>query len=181
MTIDVNDFSTVGAHSYGKPTLMIYDAGNAYCTIGKYCSIGDQVCISIGGDHPTHYVSTFPFRVQWKLPGAYADGIPCTKGDVTIGNDVWIGNKALILSGVTIGDGAVIGAHAVVAKDVPPYAVAVGNPARVVKYRFTPEVIRRLLAVRWWDWPDSEVVDAVGLLSSPDIEGFLQYAERRGT
>ena len=179
MALDLSSCLTVGEHSYGKPTLMTYSVGNGHCTIGKYCSITDEARIFLGGNHPTHYVSTYPFRVQWKLPGAHEDGIPTTKGDVVIGNDVWIGKAATILSGVTIGDGAVIGACAVVAQDIPPYAVAVGNPARVVKYRFTPGVIERLLVVRWWDWPDADVLGAVALLSSPDIEGFLQYAERR--
>ncbi len=181
MTIDVADFVTVGAHSYGNPQIKIYESGNSHCTVGRYCSVGDHVCIYVGGDHPTNYVSTYPLRVALGLPGAHEDGIPTTKGDVVIGSDVWIGDGVTIMSGVTIGDGAVIGAHAVVASDVPPYAVAVGNPARVVKYRFTPGVIRRLSAVRWWDWLDTDVIDAVGLLSSPDIEGFLQYAEGRGS
>lgn len=179
MAIDLTQFMTVGAHSYGKPQLMVYAAGNAHCIIGKFCSIGNDVRFYIGGDHPTAYVSTYPFRLQFGLLGAHEDGIPATKGDVVIGNDVWIGNNATVLSGVTIGDGAVIGAHAVVAKDVPPYAVAVGNPARVVKYRFTTEQIERLMGICWWNWSDAAVIDAVTLLSSPDIEGFIQYAQRR--
>jgi len=176
---DIRDYATVGAHTYGEAKMRWYPAGMARCTIGRYCSIGENVIIAIGGEHPTDYVSTFPLRIKYELPGAYADGLPTTKGDVIVGNDVWTGNDALILSGVRIGDGAVIGTRAVVAKDVLPYAVAVGNPARMVKRRFTEEQIDRLLVVRWWDWPDADVIDAAPLLNSPDIEGFLQYAEGR--
>ncbi|WP_308462078.1 CatB-related O-acetyltransferase [Mesorhizobium sp. INR15] len=77
-----------------------------------------------------------------------------SKGPIRIGNDVWIGRRAIILSGVTIGDGAVIGAGAVVSKDVPPYAVVVGNPAALVRYRFNSGQIASLLEIRWWDWED---------------------------
>ena len=94
-----------------------------------------------------------------------------------IGNDVWIGANAFIGSGVTIHDGAVIGAHAVVVKDVPPYAVCVGNPGRVVKYRFEPEIITALLKLRWWDWPDEKIDRFLPLILSPDIVAFLNAAE----
>ncbi|OWK41030.1 Acetyltransferase [Fimbriiglobus ruber] len=99
-----------------------------------------------------------------------------TKGDITVGNDVWIGAFAIVLSGVTIGDGAVVGAAAVVAKDVPPYAVVVGNPARVVKHRFDPDMVAQLLAIRWWDWPEDRVKTAADLIWSDRVAEFVaQY------
>jgi hypothetical protein len=99
-----------------------------------------------------------------------------TRGDVVIGNDVWIGINAFIGSGLTIGDGAVIGAHAVVTRDVPPYAVAGGNPARVIRHRFAEAQIEALLAIRWWDWPDQVVDRYLPLIMSPDIDAFIAAA-----
>ena len=105
-------------------------------------------------------------------------GHPATKGDVTIGNDVWIGTNTLVLSGTTIGDGAVIGAGSVVRGRIPPYAIAVGSPCRVVMHRFKPDDISALLAVRWWDWPDDIVAQALPILLSDDVSGIVDFARR---
>jgi hypothetical protein len=99
-----------------------------------------------------------------------------SRGDIVIGSDVWIGLNVFIGSGVTIGDGAVIGAHAVVTRDVPPYAVAGGNPARVIRYRFSETQIEALLAIRWWDWSDEVVDRYLPLITSPDIDAFIAAA-----
>jgi chloramphenicol O-acetyltransferase type B len=125
-------------------------------TIGAFCSIAKGVrmhrriqhpCI----DHP-ELVATGYGR---SAPPDYPE---CTmRSPITIGNDVWVGRDATLLGGITVGDGAIIGAYAVVASDVPPYAVVVGNPARIIRYRFDPDTIARLLALRWWDW-DDEVI-----------------------
>jgi len=109
--------------------------------------------------------------------GKEITGHPKTKGDVIIGSDVWIGTESLILSGVTIGDGAVIGARAVVAKDVPPFSVVVGNPAKIIKKRFDDQTIEKLLDIKWWLWPDSRISKAIPLLLSDDISKFIDYAE----
>ena len=101
---------------------------------------------------------------------------PVSKGDVVIGNDVWIGRGVVILSGVRVGNGAVIGAGAVVTKDVPPYAIVAGNPARIIRYRFSPEQIEELEQIAWWSWPDKEIERAIPLLLSSDIEAFLKFA-----
>ena len=113
------------------------------------------------------------------LPGAGADGHPTTRGDITIGNDVWIGRGATVLSGVTVADGAVIGAGAVVAKDVPPYAIVVGNPARVVRYRFSDEVIEALLRIRWWEWPDAVIEQRVSELCDTSVQEFAARYDPR--
>jgi hypothetical protein len=112
----------------------------------------------------------------WKSASAIT-GHPKSKGDVVIGNDVWIGTEAVIMSGVTIGDGAVIGARAVVAKDVPPYSIAVGNPARVVKTRFDQKTVNRLLTIKWWDWDEATIEAHMPLLLSGNMELFLTRAE----
>ncbi len=95
---------------------------------------------------------------------------------ITIGNDVWLGHGCTILSGVTVGDGAIVGARAVVTRDVPPYAIAVGSPAREIRKRFSPEQVAAMLEIRWWDWP-IEKIDAFGpLLMTPDIDAFIAAA-----
>lgn len=103
--------------------------------------------------------------------------MPATKGDIVIGNDVWIGKEATILSGVTIGDGAVVGCKALVAKDVPPYTIVGGNPAKVIKKRFPNDIIEKLLKIKWWDWEDEKIEKAIPLLLSNDMVAFLDFAE----
>ena len=143
-----------GQGTYGDFEVIVFQ--DITIRIGKYCSIGKGVKIVTGGEHCTDSITTYPFPEL--DPRFYDLGPSCkTKGDVLIGNDVWIGYGVIILSGVTIGDGACIGAGAVVASDVPPYAVVIGNPARVLRYRFSPDKIQALLEAKWWDWPDAEL------------------------
>jgi acetyltransferase-like isoleucine patch superfamily enzyme len=162
----------VGRYSYGSPALHFAGSG-AQLRIGQFCSIADQVKIFLGGEHRMDWVTTYPFPQM--LPAARGiSGHPATKGDVTIGNDVWIGHGATILSGVTIGDGAVVGAHAVLARDVPPYAIVGGNPARLVRHRFPPAQVDALLQIRWWDWPLPKIEAELPYLLSGDTDGFIQ-------
>ena len=123
-----NNLIEVGDFTYGRPVVLQWD-NRTRLKIGKFCSIAANVQIYLGGEHYTKRLTTYPFDV---LMG---EAQTPSKGDVTIGNDVWIGNNVQILSGVTIGDGAVIGAGAVIAKDVPQYAVMVGNPAKLKRFR----------------------------------------------
>lgn len=166
---------SVGKKSYGVHGLHIdtYPGNDDKVVIGSYCSIGGSVRIILGGIHPTDWVSTFPFRVAFDMDGKFHDGMPASKGDVVIGNDVWIGTAVTILSGVNIGDGAVLCANAVITKDVPAYAIVAGIPARLVRYRFTPEQIVELERIQWWNWDDGKLKNNVRLLSSPDITSFL--------
>jgi acetyltransferase-like isoleucine patch superfamily enzyme len=126
-----------------------------------------------------NWVSTYPFRIQWKLEGAIKDGTPATKGDIIIGSDVWLGTDATILSGVTIGHGTVVATRSVVTRDIPPYAMAVGAPARVIRYRFSEDVIKKLLEIQWWEWDDEQIREAIPLLSSPDMHEFLEKYYKR--
>ena len=170
----------VGAHTYGDYRVRVGPGEPARLQIGAYCSIGAGAQFSIGGNHRTDWVSTYPFRVRWAMPGAYADGHPPPERDIVVGSDVWIGSEALILPGVTIGDGAVVGARAVVARDVRPYAIVVGSPAREVRRRFGDEHVQALLELRWWDWPEERGRANVELLCSPDVEALIALGRVRG-
>lgn len=170
----------IGAHTYGVPIVVEHEHDDTRLTIGAYCSIATGSTFLLGGNHPTDRVTTFPMRIRWALPGAGTDGYPCSHGDITVGSDVWTGRECLILSGVTIGHGAVVAARATVTRDVPPYAIVGGVPARVIGWRHTPQQRERLLAIAWWTWPEERIKAAVTYLSSPDIEGFLAWAEGEG-
>lgn len=163
---------TVGKYTYGNPTIISFPGDKNKVTIGSYCSIADDVTIFVGGNHRVDWVTTFPIRVMMQFLKEPEEGVVVSKGDVIIGHDVWIGNGATILSGVEIGSGAVIGAKAVVAKSVPPYAVVVGNPGRVVKKRFSESQIERLLEISWWDWPPEQILGNAEILCSGEIEKF---------
>jgi hypothetical protein len=114
--------------------------------------------------------------MRWSAVQAVAS-YTISHGDIVIGNDVWLGTRLLILSGVTIGDGAVIGAGSVVTNDVPPYAIVGGNPARVLRLRFSEDIIGRLLKLHWWNWPHEKVQAAAPMLCSPYISDFLEHYE----
>ena len=131
----------VGKCTYGCVCFNDDSFDTARLTIGSYCSIGPNVRFLLGGEHKTTALSTFPLKVTRFGAGKEA----FAKGDITVGDDVWFGASTLICSGVTIGQGAVIGAGAVVTKDVPPYAIVGGNPARIIKYRFDDALIARLI------------------------------------
>lgn len=169
----------VGKYTYGHDAILVHHwEDDARLRIGSFCSIARGVNVFLGGNHRTDWVTTYPFghihrHVFDTFDGA---GHPSTRGDVVIGNDVWIGQGATIMSGVTIGDGAVVAAGAHVVRDVPPYAVAGGNPARIVKHRFAPEHVQELLEIQWWTWPDEDIKKAVPLMCAQDVEPFLRFA-----
>ncbi len=172
----LSDRLSVGRHTYGRPSVFVYPGDEGRISIGSFVSIAHGVEIFLGGNHRVDWVSTFSFRFVFDLPGSLQDGIPTSKGDVEIGSDVWIGKDAKILSGVHIGNGAVIGAYTVVSKDVRPYAVVVGNPAREVKRRFSDRHVEALQRLAWWDWPMEEIMDAVPVLCSPDVDQLLELS-----
>jgi len=164
----------IGQFSYGVPNVLSWGE-SATLVIGNFCSFADGIDILLGGNHRPDWVSTYPFPAISHWPEAqHIVGHPATNGDVVIGNDVWIGYKATILSGVTVGDGAVVGASALVTRDVPPYAVVGGNPARIIRMRFSDEIIRQLLEVRWWDWDLERIRRHIPLLMQEDISKFLK-------
>ena len=166
---------TFGKWTYGVPLVHNWP-GSGKLYVGAFCSIAEGVQIFLGGEHRADWITTYPFIDFWKA-ARNIKGHPKTKGNVVIGNDVWIGQEALILSGVNIGDGAVIGARSVVSRDVPPYHVVAGNPARIIRARFDSETIRRIAATRWWEWEDARIEKAIPLMSSNDIGHFLKLYE----
>ena len=168
----------VGRHSYGweDDTFFVYTEG-ASIEVGAFCSIGPQVKVHGGGEHVLDRPSTFPMNAMLFDPQRRNRMDDVDTGPTVIGNDVWIGMGATVLAGVRIGDGAVVGARAVVTKDVEPYAIVAGNPARLLRHRFDADVRDRMLAVRWWDWSDSEIRARRSLFMG-DVESFLREAER---
>jgi acetyltransferase-like isoleucine patch superfamily enzyme len=170
---------TVGRHSYGIPVIKTYIHDTTRLTVGAFSALSETSIVMLGGEHAVDRVTTFPLRISLKLPGAGEDGIPVRTGDTVIGNDVWLTQRTFVRSGVTIGDGAIIGAGAVVIRDVPPYAIVGGNPAKVIRYRFATEQIEALLDIRWWDWPDELVVEATPLLCGTDVDAFIAWAREQ--
>jgi acetyltransferase-like isoleucine patch superfamily enzyme len=167
---------SIGRHSYGMvPGTFARPTAEAPISIGNFCSIGPEVLIFGAADHPTGLVSTYPFRARiWAPDEPNRDAV--TRGPVSIGHDVWLGARAIILSGVSIGHGAIVGAGAVVARDLPPYAIAVGNPAEVVRHRFAPEIVAALLDIAWWDWPDARIRAAETLIYG-EATAFIAAAQ----
>lgn len=125
--------------------------------IGNFTGLAQGVKIFGAVDHYTHNVAALPLKILYFHKIHELNKDVHTKGPTTIGNDVLVMYNAMILSGVTIGDGAIVGAGAVVTKNVPPYAIVAGNPARIIKYRFSEEQIEALLKIRWWDWSDDKI------------------------
>ena len=166
----------IGAYTYGRPLLLGHDdSPETRVTIGRYCSIAHGVTMMLRVGHPLDGASTYP--LEQILAGGQGRDFARSRGPIHIGHDVWIGYEALILGGVTIGNGAVIGARAVVTRDVPPYAIVAGNPARLVRSRFDPATIARLEALRWWDWPEARVRAHARELSRTPVAEFLAAQE----
>lgn len=142
--------------------------------IGKFCSIGSGASFILAGNqgHNHKWISAYPFDNKI-FPNA-KNGFR-TKGDTIIGNDVWIGTESIIMPGVKIGDGAVIGTRAVVTKDVEPYTIVGGNPAQVIKKRFSDDEIEKLLEIRWWDWNIEKINDAIPFICSADIYRLYNF------
>ena len=162
----------IGDWTYGRPNIPWGEEG-ATVRIGRFCSFASGVMILVGGEHRLDWVSTYPFNILFER----AKSLPLparTKGNVVIGHDVWFGTDALILSGVTIGNGAVIGARSVVTKDVAPYSIVAGVPARHLRSRFDAATIEALQKIAWWDWPLPKIEEALPLLMSSDLKAFIE-------
>lgn len=167
-----NSLVTIGRFTYGTEHLTVREWGEgAALTIGSFCSISSNALVFLGGNHRLDWVTTFPLghiSVD-DLGGEGIVGHPATAGDVTVGHDVWFGHGVTIMSGITIGTGAVLAANAHIVKDVEPYSIVGGNPAKHIAYRFDAETVRLLRASRWWDWPVETIRErATQLSAAPD-------------
>lgn len=155
--------------------LYHYPVNGDRLKIGKFCSVAcGAKFLFTSGNHSLRSLSTYTFPIfyeQWGLDPKNIRDAWDNKGDIVIGNDVWIGYEAVILSGVTVGDGAVIGTRAVVTKDVPPYTIVGGMPARPIRRRFDPQTIARLEELRWWDWEEERIARNLSAIQSgrPDL------------
>jgi acetyltransferase-like isoleucine patch superfamily enzyme len=167
----------LGKYTYGGPTVHLNGPDNKL-TVGKFCSIAGNVNIWCGGNHNTNWVTTYPFGhiFQDKFNKFNGAGHPSTKGGVDIGNDVWIGQNVTIMSGVKIGDGCVIANNSHVVKNAEPYSLIGGNPAKLIKYRFTQEQIEKLLEIKWWNWADDKINEFTPLLCNNNIDEFIKSA-----
>lgn len=168
----------VGVGSYGTPNVHDWHQGTTL-KIGSYCSIARDVNIFLGGNHRLDWVSSFPFPEYYPELNHLIPNFGASKGDVIIGSDVWLGRNSTILSGVTIGHGAVIAAGAVITKNVEPFAIMAGNPAKCVKWRFDEEVRQALLASEWWEWPPHEIRSIAPMLCTENLSELLSYARMR--
>ena len=167
---------SIGKYTYGTNNLNIqYSDSGSKLIIGNFCSIAGNIKIYLGGNHRTDWVTTYPFGHinQHIFNNFNGEGHPATKGDVIIGNDVWIAQNVTIMSGVTIGDGAIIANNSHVVKNVEPYSIVGGNPAKLIRYRFTTEQIKKLLEIKWWDWDDEKINKFTPLLCNEDIDIFI--------
>lgn len=160
--------------------LYHYPINHERLVIGKFCSIacGTKFLFN-SANHALGSLSTYTFPIffeEWGLPVEEIPRAWDNKGDIIIGNDVWIGYEAVVLAGVTIGDGAIIGTRAVVTKDVPPYTIVGGVPAKPIRQRFAPETVDTLLRVKWWDWPEEKIARHLEDIQSGNLEKLIENA-----
>lgn len=177
MNISIGDFTYAHMENLeGEKvlrSLVPYSFGNKKLIIGKFCSIGfGTQFISPYANHQMSSFTTYPF---WHIFSEKEILKPWvedadSKGDTIVGNDVWFGRESMIMAGVNIGDGAIIAARAVVTQDVPPYAIVAGNPARLIRYRFSDEIICKLLSIQWWDWDLEKIIRHHNILMGRNIE-----------
>ena len=169
-----NDFVNDPVDFQKNNVLYHYPVNHDRLVIGKFCSIacGARFLFN-SANHSLTSLSSYPFPTffeEWGLSVSHIADAWDNKGDIVIGNDVWIGYEAVILAGVTIGDGAIIGTRAVVTKDVPPYTIVGGVPARPIRKRFSDGTIAALLEKRWWDWPEEKIAGSLDAIQSGDID-----------
>lgn len=172
-----NDFVNDPRYFEKNNVLYHYPINHDRLTIGKFCSIacGAKFIFNCA-NHTLNSLSTYTFPLffeEWDLPKSEVSTAWDNKGDIVIGNDVWIGYDAVIMAGVRIGDGAIIGTRAVVTKDVAPYSIVGGVPAKEIRKRFAPDVVAKLLELKWWNWPSEKIKNHIAAIQSGNIDELL--------
>ena len=162
----------MGRESYHVPIVRKFRGEEGRVLVGSFVSIDRGVECHPGGLHRTERVSHYGLRAMLDLPGS-KDDFPHGHGDIHVGHDAWLAEGVIVMSGVTIGPGAVVATRSVVTRDVPPYAIVAGVPAKQTGRRFGDEQIAALLRIAWWDWPLQAIKERVDLLSSPDVDAFI--------
>lgn len=173
-----NDFISDPRQFVQNNVLYHYPINHERLIIGKFCSIACGVKFLFNcANHTLKSLSTYTFSLfyeDWELEKSNVASAWDNKGDIVIGNDVWIGFEAVILAGVKIGDGAIIGTRAVVTKDVPPYSIVCGIPAKVIRKRYSPDIIEQLLSLRWWDWTKDRIKRNLPFIMAGNIENMTE-------
>ena len=185
-TIEVGDFTIYNdfvndPRDFEKNNVLYhYPINHDRLIIGKFCSIacGAKFIFNCA-NHTLKSLSTYTFPLffeEWDLPKSEVATAWDNKGDIIIGNDVWIGYDAVIMAGVKIGDGAIIGTRAVVTKDVEPYSIVGGVPAKGIRKRFAPDIIEKLQKLQWWNWPVERIKESIYLIQSGNIEALYHIS-----
>lgn len=178
-----NDFAHDPQEFERNNVLYHYPDNGDKLKIGKFCSIAcGAKFLFTSANHAMRPLSTYTFPIffeEWGLDVSEIRSAWDNKGDIVVGNDVWIGYEAVILSGVTIGDGAIVGARAVVTRDVPPYTIVGGVPAKPIRKRFDDETIEKLLRLRWWDWDERAISRGLSAIRNGDIAALCECAPKK--
>ena len=177
-----NDFAADPVDFERNNVLYHYPVNGDRLVIGKFCSLacGARFLFN-SANHTLKSLSTYPFPIfwgeEWGIDKSEVASAWDNRGDIVVGNDVWIGYEAVVMAGVTIGDGAIVASRAVVTRDVPPYAIVGGVPAKVIKYRFDQATVESLLAIKWWEWPAETIRRALPLIRGGKAEELALFAE----
>jgi acetyltransferase-like isoleucine patch superfamily enzyme len=166
VTFDGGGWATFGRFSYGHFSVHSWP-NSPLLRVGNFCSIAVGVELILGGEHRHDAVSQYPYHMVFDRTSDSVDEDLTVRGPIHVGHDVWLSTNSVVLAGVTIGNGAVIAAESVVTRDVEPYAVVAGNPARLLRHRFTPDVIARIEESAWWSWPRERIEANLEWLTSP--------------
>lgn len=177
-----NDFVCDPRDFEKNNVLYHYPINGDKLKIGKFCSIAcGAKFMFTSGNHSMKSLANYTFPIffdEWGLDAKDIRNAWDNKGDIVVGNDVWIGYEAVIMSGVKIGDGAVVGTRAVVTKDVPPYTIVGGVPAKPIRRRFDDEIIDKLLALRWWDWDEDRIKRNISAIQSGDLDAIRLFPSK---
>ena len=173
-----NDFVNDPTQFENNNVLYHYPINNDQLIIGKFCSIAcGAKFMFTSGNHKMSSLSTYPFPLffeEWDLDKNNVPEAWDNEGDIVIGNDVWIGYEAIIMQGVKIGDGAIIGSRAVVTKDVAPYTIVGGIPAKEIKKRYSEETIKRLIQIEWWNWDENKIKSNIQNIMNGDVKKIIE-------